>query len=96
MTIINQNRLFKKISSIAGKNYLTVAFFLFCTAFQTTTIAQTVHGIVTSETGTAIQAASVTVNKTSRGTVTDKEGRFTISASSGDVLTVSCRIAPHR
>ena len=89
MTIIIQNQLFKKISSIAGKNYLAVAFFLFCTAFQTTTVAQTVHGTVTSETGTAIQAASVTVNKTSRGTITDKDGRFTISASSGDVLTVS-------
>src|SRR6185437_6808231 len=89
MTIINQNRLFKKISSIAGKNYLAVAFFLFCTAFQTTTVAQTVHGTVTSETGTPIQAASVTINKTSRGTVTDKDGKFTISASSGDVLTVS-------
>src|SRR6185312_2356626 len=89
MTIIIQNQLFKKISSIAGKNYLAVAFFLFCTALQTTTVAQTVHGTVTSETGTAIQAASVTVNKTSRGTITDKDGRFTISASSGDILTVS-------
>lgn len=89
MTIINQNRLFKKFSSIAGKNYLAVVFFLFCAAFQTTTVAQTVHGTVTSETGTAIQAASVTVNKTSRGTITDKDGAFTIAASPGDVLVIS-------
>src|SRR5665213_420177 len=88
MTIINQNRLFKKISSIGGKNYLAVAFFLFCTAFQTT-VAQTVHGTVTSETGTPIQAASVEIKNTSRGTTTDKNGSFTISASPGDVLVIS-------
>ncbi len=88
MTIINQNRLFKKISSIGGKNYLAVAFFLFCTAFQTT-VAQTFHGTVTSETGTPIQAASVEIKNTSRGTTTDKNGSFTISASPGDVLVIS-------
>ena len=88
MTMNIQNRLFKKISSIAGKNYLAVAFFLFCTAFQTT-VAQIVHGTVTTETGTPLQAASVEIKNTSRGTTTDKNGSFTISASPGDVLVIS-------
>ena len=89
MTMNIQNRLFKKFSSAAGKHSLAIFMFLFCTAFQTISNAQTVHGTVTDETGKSIQAASVTIQKTTKGTITDKNGTFTISASSGDILIVS-------
>lgn len=89
MSIIIQNRLFMKISALAGKSSLAIFLFLCCTAFQTTSTAQTVHGTVTDQTGKALSAASVVIQKTSKGTVTDKDGAFTISASQGDVLVVS-------
>ena len=89
MTIINSNCLFKKISSVRGKTYFTVFLFLFCTAFQTIGYAQTVQGTVTDAAGKPIEAASVVIKKTSKGTVTDKNGVFSISASPGSVLVIS-------
>ena len=89
MSIIIQNRLFKEILTWARKSSLAIFLFLFCAAFQTTSHAQTVHGTVTDQTGKPISAASVVAQKTSKGTVTDKDGAFTIAASTGDVLVVS-------
>jgi len=89
MSIIIQNRLFKEILTWARKSSLVIFLFLFCAAFQTTSHAQTVHGTVTDQTGKPISAASVVAQKTSKGTVTDKDGAFTIAASTGDVLVVS-------
>ena len=89
MTIINSNCLFKKISSVRGKTYFTVFLFLFCTAFQTIGYAQTVQGTVADAAGKPIEAASVVIKKTSKGTVTDKNGVFSISASPGSVLVIS-------
>lgn len=63
MTIIIQNRLFKKNSLVARKNYIAIVLLLFCTAFQTTAIAQTVLGTVTNEAVAPIQATDKVVNE---------------------------------
>ena len=89
MTIRNVNRQAGKLFSIAGKNFFTVLLILLCVGFQTKTRAQTVTGTVTDESGKSIQAASVTIKGTTRGTVTDQNGMFSISASPGNVLSVS-------
>lgn len=89
MSIIIQNRLFKKFYSVAGKSSFAIFLFLFCAAFHMTSTAQTIRGTVTDQTGKPLSAASVVIQKTSKGTVTDKDGAFTISASQGDVLVVS-------
>ena len=88
MTIIT-NCLLKRISSATGKNYFTIFLFVCLTAFQTTSSAQTVKGTVTDETGKPVQYASVVVKNTSRGTTTDNNGMFSITASPGDVLVIS-------
>lgn len=49
----------------------------------------TVHGKVTDKNGTALQGASVMIKGTSKGTETDKDGAFTLEASSSDVLVIS-------
>ena len=89
MTISNVNRQVGKLFSTAGKNFFTVLLILLCVGFQTKTQAQTVTGTVTDESGKSIQAASVTIKGTTRGTVTDQNGMFSISASPGNVLSVS-------
>jgi len=89
MTIRNVNRQAGKLFSIVGKNFFTVLLILLCVGFQTKTRAQTVTGTVTDESGKSIQAASVTIKGTTRGTVTDQNGMFSISASPGNVLSVS-------
>ncbi len=82
-------RMFKKISSSAGKKYFAVFLIIFCSGFQSAILAQTIKGTVTDESGKPIPAASVTVKESSKGTVTDQNGRFTIAASPGNVLVVS-------
>ena len=89
MTINNANRQAGKLFSTAGKNFFTVLLILLCVGFQTKTRAQAVTGTVTDESGKSIQAASVTIKGTTRGTVTDQNGMFSISASPGNVLSVS-------
>lgn len=89
MTIRNVNRQAGKLFSTAGKNFSTVLLILLCVGFQTKTRAQTVTGTVTDESGKSIQAASVTIKGTTRGTVTDQNGMFSIIASPGNVLSVS-------
>ena len=89
MSIIIQNRLLKKFSSLAGKSFFFIFFFIFCSAFQTTSYAQSVHGTVTDQTGKPLSDASVVIQKKAKGTITDKDGAFTIAASPGEVLVVS-------
>jgi TonB-linked SusC/RagA family outer membrane protein len=89
MPISIPNRLFKKISSAGRKNYFAFFLFIFCAAFQTTGNAQTLQGTVTDEAGKPVQAASVVIKKTLKGTTTDKNGVFSISASPGDVLVIT-------
>lgn len=50
---------------------------------------RTVRGTVTDTQGEAIPGASVTVNGTQRGTLTNVDGSFSIEASANDKLTVS-------
>jgi TonB-linked SusC/RagA family outer membrane protein len=83
------NSLIKQLFSLSGK-HITVLTLFFCFAFKTTTYAQaTVRGSVVDESGKPISSASVIVKGTSRGTTTDEKGNFTISASRGDILTIS-------
>ncbi len=88
--IINMpNRLTRYLFAVARKQVLTILTFIFFSAFQTTANAQTVQGKVTDETGKPVPAASVTVKGTSRGTTTNENGAFSISASPADVLVIS-------
>jgi len=89
MTITISNRLLAKFSSAAGKTSLASLLLVFCMAFTTSICAQAVKGTVTDETGKPVQAASVVIKNTSRGTTTDKNGTFSISASPGEVLIIS-------
>ena len=50
---------------------------------------RTISGIVLSAENTPLDGASVVVKGTTKGTYTNQNGRFTISASPGDVLEVS-------
>jgi TonB-linked SusC/RagA family outer membrane protein len=83
------NHLLKKIFLTAWKNKIAFLLFILCAGMQTTTKAQAVHGTVTDDAGKPLQAASVLVKNTSKGTTTDKAGMFTISASPGEVLVIS-------
>ena len=89
MIIIIANRLFKKVSSLAGKNCFALFLILLCSGFQSTLQAQTVKGTVSDESGKTLQAASVLIKGTSKGTITDQNGMFTIDASSGNILVIS-------
>ncbi len=51
--------------------------------------SRTVTGRVTDNAGKPIEAASVVVKGTTRGTTTVADGSFTIAAKTGDVLTIS-------
>ncbi|WP_299548748.1 TonB-dependent receptor [Seonamhaeicola sp.] len=51
--------------------------------------AQTISGNVMDESGVGIPGANVVVKGTNRGAVTDFDGNFSISASSGDILEIS-------
>lgn len=48
-----------------------------------------VDGVVSDEEGEPLVGATVTVEGTTRGTITDTEGRFSITADEGDVLVIS-------
>ncbi|TXG37134.1 SusC/RagA family TonB-linked outer membrane protein [Seonamhaeicola maritimus] len=58
-------------------------------SFQETSAQQTVSGTVVDESGVGIPGANVLVKGTSKGSVTDFDGNFSISASSSDVLEIS-------
>lgn len=49
----------------------------------------TVRGTVTSETGSPLAGASISVKGTTRGTTTDNNGAFSIAAAKGSTLVVS-------
>lgn len=88
--IINMpNRQTRYLFAVARKQVFTILAFIFFSAFQTNANAQTVQGKVTDETGKPVPAASVTVKGTSRGTTTNDNGSFSISAASSDVLVIS-------
>ena len=66
-------------------------FLLFLALLATTVLsAQSVlNGTVSGTDGQPIPGANVVVQNTNNGTTTDFDGNFSISVSSGDVLTVS-------
>ena len=62
-----------------------------CLLFSLPLLAQekTVKGTVTSESGAPLPNVTVTVRQTSKSTVTDQSGNFSISAAPGQTLRVS-------
>ena len=48
-----------------------------------------VTGIITDSSGKPLSAASVKIKGTSRGTITDNQGAFSIQASAGTTLEIS-------
>lgn len=71
-----------KASAVPVDNFITP------TAVQQQKI--TVAGTVTDAAGEPIIGASIVVKGTSRGTVSDADGYFTLSAPQGTTLEVSC------
>ena len=49
----------------------------------------TVNGVVKDPTGEPVIGANVIIKGTTNGTVTDVDGQFVLSASKGDVISVS-------
>jgi len=74
------------------KKIKILLFTVFSLMLSTSLIAQekSISGTVTSKSdGAAIPGVSVVVKNTTRGTETDFDGKYTIKASAGDVLTFS-------
>ena len=64
--------------------------FLFISLFfSTAAMAQTVSGKVTDANNNAVAGVTVTVKGTTRATVTNDAGNFSINASGNDVLVLS-------
>jgi len=83
------DRLIKQLFSLKGKRAFLILT-LFCTTFSLTAQAQTtVRGKITDETGKPLPAVSITVKGSTRGTTSDENGTFSISASPGDIIVVS-------
>lgn len=52
-------------------------------------VQKQISGTVTDENGQPIMGAAIVIKGTSRGTLTDIDGRFTLEAAEGDVLEIS-------
>jgi TonB-linked SusC/RagA family outer membrane protein len=69
------------------KKLIACAFLFLCLLLSPTVWAQQqVTGKINDKDGTPIAGASISVKGTSRGTLTDANGQFSISTSKGDVL----------
>ncbi|MEQ1796836.1 MAG: TonB-dependent receptor [Lacibacter sp.] len=68
---------------------LAVMLQLFLIPLQTSAQDVTVRGKVTSESGSPLAGASISVKGTTRGTTTDNNGAFSIAAAKGNTLVVS-------
>lgn len=70
------------------KKSIACAFLWLCLLLSPTVWAQQqqVTGKINDKDGTPIAGASITVKGTSRGTLTDPQGQFTIAVSQGEVL----------
>jgi TonB-dependent starch-binding outer membrane protein SusC len=64
-------------------------FTLMLTICSFVLFSQTIKGKVTDESGQPVIGATVVVQNTSKGTITDVDGNYEIQASSGDVLEIS-------
>lgn len=72
-----------------GPNLIRVGFFLLFMAMGTFLLAQVSGTILDDANGEPLIGATVLLKGTSTGTVSDFDGKFTINATSGDVLVVS-------
>lgn len=68
---------------------LISAAFLLTAALPAMAQDKTVHGRLTTESGSPIAGASVTIKNTSTGTTTNLKGEYTISAAKGAILVFS-------
>ncbi len=72
------------------KQFLTAVFLLcLATGIRAQQSVVAVAGTVKNEKGQPVEAASVTISGTVKGTLTDKSGRFSLSAPSGAFLVIS-------
>ena len=69
------------------KNYLILL--MFCFGASNFISAQTVTGTVTDDSSQPLPGVSIIVKGTSTGTTSDFDGKYSISASNGDVLVFS-------
>jgi len=94
----NKNKI--KMKSSAGTNSLRTTKWVLLSlfmlvgsvtyqAFAQSAKAGTITGVVTDETNAGVPGASVLIEGTSTGTVTDFDGKFSIRAASNDVLVIS-------
>ena len=75
-----------KAGRFGSGRLLMAALLLFCTAWVS---AQSVKGTITDEDGFGLVGATVLVEGTTTGTVSDLDGSYTVNAKSGDVLVFS-------
>ena len=69
---------------------LSLFFFLGSATFQSfAQQSKTISGVITDETNSGVPGASIVIEGTSTGTVTDLDGKYSIRASSNDVLIIS-------
>lgn len=78
-----------QLLSATGKNKSFIVLVFLLAGFTAVTNGQTIHGTVTDGTGNVVQAASVQIKNTNKGTITDANGAFSIQASAGEVLVIS-------
>ncbi len=75
-----------KAGRLGSGRLLIAALLLFCTAWVS---AQSVKGTITDEDGFGLVGATILVEGTSTGTVSDLDGSYSVNAKSGDVLIYS-------
>lgn len=84
-----EKNLTRAISHPGLRTILAVVAALFCTAFGAS--AQSLlSGKVTGENGAPLPGVTVMVSGTTNGTMTDSDGRYSISAKKGEVVEFSC------
>ena len=63
-------------------------FFIFCILTVISSYAGTVTGIVKDEKGNPLPYASITVSGTTKGAITNSEGRYTLNLTPGSYTLV--------
>jgi TonB-dependent starch-binding outer membrane protein SusC len=90
MSISILKRLNQQLLSLIRNHAFSIFLLLFSTCFQLVASAQTsVHGKITDEAGKPLQSVTIAVKGTGKGTFTDENGIFTISASPENILIIS-------
>lgn len=100
-----RTNLFPSLFKPREMNFLEIAgisFLLLCTAPQLTSAdtfekesvaivqqSNTVTGVIKDQTGESLIGVSIQVKGTSRGTITDLDGKFSLNANPGETLEIS-------